>query len=193
MIGRSQAMNRCRPPSAAIRSAPGDSMRWNVFPRTMQNPSPATSTAVSDRTLPRVASGMNAGVSTTPDGVWSRPVRAAPSRSTISKRRRSGSDLTGPEAYASASRLLLLRGAVDGAGADLDPVGLALLGLRDADLEDPLVEVGADLLGVDLLRQRHRSREAAERALDTVEAVRPLLVLGLALPGDGENAVLDLD
>ena len=95
MIARSQPMNRCRPPSAAMRSAPGDSIRWNVLPSTIWKPSPATSAAVSDRTLPLVASGMNAGVSTTPEDVWSRPVRAAPSRAVISKRRRSGSDLTG--------------------------------------------------------------------------------------------------
>jgi len=52
---------------------------------------------VSDRTLPRVASGMNAGVSMTPGGVCIRPERAAPSRAVISKRRRLGSDLTDRE------------------------------------------------------------------------------------------------
>jgi hypothetical protein len=34
MIARSQPMNPCSPPCAAIRSSPGDRCRWNVFPRT---------------------------------------------------------------------------------------------------------------------------------------------------------------
>jgi hypothetical protein len=62
-------MKRPRPPTLAIRSAPGESMRWNVLPSTISNPSAATSADVSDRTLPRVASGMNAGVRTTPEDV----------------------------------------------------------------------------------------------------------------------------
>src|SRR4051794_41354701 len=91
---------------------------------------------------------MNAGVSTMPDDVWSRPARAAPSRATISKRSRSGSALTGPEAYAACSVLLLLGGAVDRRCADLDALRLALLGPPDADREHTLVSESVDALRV---------------------------------------------
>ena len=46
MIARSQPMNRCRPPSSAIRSAPGERKRWKVLPRISSKPSPATSAAL---------------------------------------------------------------------------------------------------------------------------------------------------
>src|SRR3954447_662649 len=84
--------------------------------------------------------------------------------------------------------------AFDGALAtDGDLARLALLGLRDPDLEHAAVELGADRLGVDALRQRQRAREGAEGALHAVEALLAVLVLGLALAGDGERAVLELD
>src|SRR3954471_15870727 len=84
--------------------------------------------------------------------------------------------------------------ALDGALAgDGDLARLALLGLRDPDLEHAAVEAGAHRLGVDPLRQRQRAREGAERALHAVEALVALLVLGLALAGDGQRAVLELD
>src|SRR5215204_748593 len=76
---------------------------------------------------------------------------------------------------------------------DRDLARLALLGLRDADLEHATVEVGGDRLGVGALRQRQRAREGAERALHAVEALLLVLVLGLALARDGERAVLELD
>src|SRR5215217_7988627 len=135
---------------------------------------------------------MKAGVRTTPDDVWSRPARAAPSRAVISKRRRSGSARTGPEAYAS-NALLLGSGPVNGSSADPNAVRLTLLGLRDAYLQHPLVEARVDALRVNVLRQSHRPGEAAERPLDAVVPVGLLLVLGLALTGNGEHAVLDLD
>ena len=34
MIARSQPMNRCSPPRAAIRSSPGERCRWKVLPST---------------------------------------------------------------------------------------------------------------------------------------------------------------
>src|SRR3954471_22219889 len=84
--------------------------------------------------------------------------------------------------------------AFDGALAtDGDLARLALLGLRDPDLEHAAVELGADRLGVDALRQRQRAREGAEGALHAVEALLAVLVLGLALAGDGQRAVLELD
>ena len=57
------------------------------------------------------------------------------------------------------------------AAADRDPARLALLGLRDADLEDAVVEARGHGLGVDALGQRQRAGEGAERALDAVEAL----------------------
>src|SRR4051794_3483037 len=110
---------------------------------------------------------MNAGVSTDPAARWSRPTRAAPSRAVISNRRRSGSARTTRKPRG----LLLLRFPVHGL-ADLNAMRLALRRLRDAHLEHALVEAGADLVGVDVLRQRQRPREAAIGPLDAVEAVR---------------------
>src|SRR5688572_6081864 len=89
--------------------------------------------------------------------------------------------------------LLLGAGALDAARADLDAGRLSLLGLRDLDLEDAVLEVGRHLAGVDPVGQAERAREASEGPLDAVEALALRLVLGLALTRDGENAVLDLD
>src|SRR3954470_11332426 len=98
-----------------------------------------------------------------------------------------------PRALAVALVALLGRGAVDAAGADRDPMRLALLRLRDPDLEDAVAELGVDRVGVDALGQAQRPREAAESPLDPVIAVGLLLVLGPALTGDGEDVVVDLD
>src|SRR4051794_26295822 len=73
---------------------------------------------------------------------------------------------------------------------DLDPARLALLRLRDRDVEDAIVELGGDSVGVDAIRQRQRAAELAERALETEEALLLALVLGLALTGDRERAVV---
>src|ERR671925_416546 len=94
--------------------------------------------------------------------------------------------------------LLLLRGALDGGGRavaarNLDAAWLALLGLGDPHLEDAVVELGLDAVGVDAIRQAQRAREAAERTLDAVEAALGLLALLLALTRDLQRAVLDLD
>src|SRR3954447_4273491 len=84
--------------------------------------------------------------------------------------------------------------AFDGALAtDGDLARLALLGLRDPDLEHAAVELRGHRLGVDPLRQRERAGERAEGALHAVEALLAVLVLGLALAGDGQRAVLELD
>ena len=86
-----QPMNSRSPPSFAMRSGPGVKKRWKVLPRTIWKPRPATSAAVRERTLPRVANGMNAGVFTAPPRRCSIPVRAVPSFDAISNRRRPGS------------------------------------------------------------------------------------------------------
>ena len=75
-IGRSQAMNRCSPPSLRIRSWPGRRYRWYVFARTMLAPAASRSSGSSALTVAFVPTGMNCGVSTTPWGSVSRPSRA---------------------------------------------------------------------------------------------------------------------
>src|SRR5205085_11317884 len=75
------------------------------------------------------------------------------------------------------------------AGADLHPPRLALLGLRDAHLEDTLLELGGDAVRVDALGQRQRAAERARRALHAVPAALLALVLGLPLTRDREGVV----
>src|SRR5581483_4431949 len=89
--------------------------------------------------------------------------------------------------------LLLLAGTLDRALADLNPRRLGLGRLGDPDLEHSVLEARVHLLGIDSLRQRERPREAAERALDAVVALAPVLVLRLSLTGDGQHVVPDLD
>src|SRR5918999_1697098 len=109
---------------------------------------------------------------------------------------------TAPDVLLSWSGLRLRCAALHGRRAavlagrsrlDLHPARLALLGLRDRHLEDAAVEVSRDPVGVHPVRQGQRAAEAAERALDPVPAALARLVLGLALAGDGERAVLHLD
>src|SRR5215211_9398678 len=76
---------------------------------------------------------------------------------------------------------------------DLHAARLALLRLGDSHLEHAAVELGADRVGVDALRQRQRAGEAPERALYAVPAALAGRVLGLALAGDLQRAVLHLD
>src|SRR5206468_11766164 len=75
-----------------------------------------------------------------------------------------------------------------GPGADLDghAARLALLGLGDTDLEDAAVEARADRLGLHALGQGQRAAERAVRALDAHVALALVLVLRLALAGNGE-------
>src|SRR5206468_2415988 len=77
--------------------------------------------------------------------------------------------------------------------AYLDATRLALLGLRDAHLEHALVELGHDAVGVDALGQRQRPAEGTGQALHAVPAALLALVVGLALAGDRERVVTDLD
>src|SRR5437763_181897 len=79
------------------------------------------------------------------------------------------------------------------ADLDRDAARLALLGLRDPHLQDAAVEARLDRVGVDALGQRQRAAERAVRALDAEVALLLLLLLGLALTGDREDVVLDLD
>src|SRR5687768_15987625 len=97
-----------------------------------------------------------------------------------------GSRLQGLRGLGLGLELALL--AVDG-----DAARRALLGLGDPDLEHAVGELRGDRLGVDALRQRERPAEAAERALDAVEALALGLVVGLALTRDGQDGVLELD
>src|SRR5262245_11221456 len=90
-IGSGQFMNLCKPPSAAMRSAPGRNMRWYVFPRTISVPVSRTVSGASPFTVPCVPTGMKAGVSTRPCGVRISPWRAAPS--VLSNRKEKGSDI----------------------------------------------------------------------------------------------------
>src|SRR5919198_516664 len=69
------------------------------------------------------------------------------------------------------TRLLLGSGSVDRGSADLNAMRLTLLGLRDADLQHPLVEARADPLRVNMLRQSQRPGEATERPLDAVVVI----------------------
>src|SRR3954451_22287176 len=196
MIGLSQRWKRCSPPSWAISSWPGVRNRWNVFPRTMSKPSSAASRASSVLTTAFVASGTKAGVRTSPWASFSVPVRARASRLRISK-------LTGAESLDGASApgalvtARLLGGAsLEGLGlraGDLDPARLALLGLGDADLEHAAVEARGHRPGVHALGQRQRPLERAGRPLHAVVALALGLVLGLALTGDGQRRVLELD
>src|SRR4051812_44129008 len=196
MIGRSQRWKRCRPPSWAISSWPGVRNRWNVFPRTMSKPSSAASATSSVLMTALVASGTNAGVRTSPWASRRVPARARDpgSRWWISKPGTGAEPSSAPARLASARRrgLAALDGLLAGVG-DGDPARLALLGLRDADLEHPAVEARRHGVGVDALGQGQRAGEGAERALHAVEALLALLVLGLALARDGQRAVLELD
>ena len=97
---------------------------------------------------------------------------------------------TGLRSVAVAGALDRLRLVAD---RDRDLAGLVLLGLRDLDLEHAVVEVRLDALGADALGERQRPREAPEATLDAVVAVLALLVLGLALAGDPQDVVVELD
>src|SRR6266540_2943317 len=193
MIGRRQPMNSWRPPSSA------------------------TSEAWSDLTVAVEVICTNAGVRTGPCWVSITPARASPSRAVISKvatapehkrgRLRGGLALLAPcraEGAGSGVRLcgrrsslgcasLHLGGlavAVPPGARDRDPARLALLRLRDANLEDAVAERRRDPVGIHAVRQRERAAEAAERALDAVPTALALLMLGLALARDRERAVL---
>src|SRR4051794_26097943 len=194
ITGRSQRMKRCSPPSSPISSWPGVRNRWNVFPSTMSNPSSAASRTSSVFTTALVASGTNAGVATSPWASVSVPARAWPGpRVWIWKDTRAGSLDRPPPAL--TSRALGGR-ALEGlrlAAADRDLARLALLGLRDGDLEHPVLEPGGDRLGVDPLRQGQRALEGAGGALDPLEALLRGLPLERALAGDGERRVVELD
>src|SRR4051812_14512031 len=76
---------------------------------------------------------------------------------------------------------------------DLDPPRLALLGLWDRHLEHAIVEGGLDLVRIDAVGQRQRAAELAERALEPEETLLLALVFGLALAGERERPVVELD
>ena len=71
--------------------------------------------------------------------------------------------------------LLLLAGTLDRALADLHARRLGLLGLRDADLENTILEVGLNVVRIDALRERHGASETAEGPLDAPVALAGLL------------------
>src|SRR5205085_7053053 len=140
------------------------------------------------------ASGTNAGVRTSPCARRRTPARAFPARASISN----GLAVTPAERSPRAACFLLARGllhrallgggALDGrlpavrrARLDLDPARLALLRLRDLDLEHPLLEPRGHRVRIDPLRKRQRAAEVAGGPLDVVPALLALLVVGLAL------------
>ena len=89
-IGPGQPMSACSPPSSRTTSAPGRCARWYAFDSTIVAPSSCSCAGVTPFTLPCVATGMNAGVSTTPCAVTNRPSRApaGSSRTTANDRTR---------------------------------------------------------------------------------------------------------
>src|SRR3954453_7558142 len=181
--------------------------RWNVLPSTIWKPSASTSALSSPFTVALVASGTNAGVSTSPCAQRRTPARALPSRASIRKTSRSAVTRAAYEAGRPRRPLALRlplggraleRGvavavAVRGRLADWDAARLALLRLRDPDLEHAVRERRLDLLAVDPVGQSEVGAERAELALDSVEAALLLGVLRLALAGDRERAVVQLD
>src|SRR5215218_8695340 len=78
-IGPSQAMKSWRPPSPAIRSAPGRKCRWYVLQSRISAPSSRSSSGSTALTVALVPTGMNAGVRSSPWAVRSTPARASPS------------------------------------------------------------------------------------------------------------------
>ncbi len=76
-IGPSQDMNACNPPSSRTTAAPGRSARWYVLASSIRLPASRRWSGVTPLTVPRVPTGMNAGVSTRPWGVHRTPARAA--------------------------------------------------------------------------------------------------------------------
>src|SRR4051794_21297729 len=136
------------------------------------------------------------------------PARAAPSRAVVSKGGIAREHKRGrPPGRPRPNRLCgrrssLLGRALDGGGlsapvavraGDADPARLALLGLRDPDLEHAVAEGRLDPVRVHSVRERQRAAEATERALYPVPALLALLVLRLPLARDGERSVLNLD
>src|SRR4051794_14888300 len=132
---------------------------------------------------------MNAGVRTSPCARCRTPARAEPARAPISNSSAMWRSL-GLRRSALDRRGLALAVAVP---RDLDAARLALLGLRHDHLEHSVVERGDDLAGVDALGQRQRAAELAERALEAEEALLLALVLEVALAGDRQRAVGELD
>src|SRR3989344_4778260 len=76
MSGFFHCMNVCRPPDLCISLSPGAIFKWYVLQMSACEPTVSTSSCESVRTVARVATGMNAGVSISPCGVEITPRRA---------------------------------------------------------------------------------------------------------------------
>jgi len=74
---------------------------------------------------------------------------------------------------------------------DLARLGGFLFGKGDA--QDAIFEAGNNVLGIESVGHGEAADEAAIAALDAVIALAGLLLLELALAGDGEGLVLDAD
>src|SRR5690349_6589198 len=82
---------------------------------------------------------------------------------------------------------------VEGVRGDGDLARLALFGLGDTDLEHAAVDVRIDRFGADAVGHGQRARERPKVALEAVVALLGSLVIGVALAGDREHAILDFD
>src|SRR3954451_6120814 len=94
--------------------------RWNVLPSTIRKPSASTSALSRPFTVALVASGTNAGVSTSPCAHSRTPARAEPSRASI--RKPGGGATRGSLEAAGATRSA---GGRRAAGAGRRPAGQA--------------------------------------------------------------------
>src|SRR5512132_2487739 len=89
-------------------------------------------------------------------------------------------------------RLLLLASAGSLSG-DLDLPRARILALRHLDLEKTVVELRADVLAINVVRQRERTDEVAVGPLHPVEVAALPLLLELPLAPDREDVALHLD
>src|SRR5215472_2532610 len=97
-------------------------------------------------------------------------------------------------------RLALLRRRLDGllalgrgACANLDLLRLGFSALAELQLKNAVVVGGADLVGVDGIRQREGTRERAVAALNAMEILFLFFLIPFALAANGQQVVFDFD
>lgn len=74
---------------------------------------------------------------------------------------------------------------------DLQGLALALgLGLGNVDAQDPVLQLGRNVVKVDIPWEGQGSLEVSIAALNNMEALVLLLTLALTLAGDGQGPVL---
>ncbi len=87
----------------------------------------------------------------------------------------------------------LLRSSGSAADLHLDLLRLGLSALLKLDAQNASIIISLNILGVDGVRHRECTVEAAVAPLDTMEILFLLLLLELALAPNGERIVLDAD